>query len=177
MTGRENTDAIVLDHGGGDGFFGLPPGPALVRRWWSGLGGPMLWRRRFPGREDQVTAARKMVRLLLEDTLRASDAEWITAELAANTLLHSRSGLAGGFFLVEVLRGLHMARITVYDLGGGGAPAVQARKPGQDIGEHGHGLRGVRQLAARAGVRGDATIGHAVWAQLALNCGASARTA
>ncbi|MCT9934149.1 ATP-binding protein [Planotetraspora sp. A-T 1434] len=101
----------------------------------------------------------------------AEEAEWVTAELAANAVLYSRSGLPGRFFVMEVLRGIHEARITVYDRGGGGTPAVQARRPGQEVSEHGHGLRGVRRLAAQCGVRGDAVSGHAVWAQLALTCG------
>lgn len=150
-------------------------GPAEVPQY--GLGGSMLWRRSFPGRGDQAAPARKMVRCLLEDTSRAEDAEWVTAELTSNAILHSRSGLPGGFFVVEVTRGLHMAQITVYDLGGGSTPTPGARRPGQVIGEHGHGLSGVRRLAVQTGVKGDALTGHAVWAQLALNAPDTVRSA
>ncbi len=152
-------------------------GPAEVLQRWSGLGRAMLWRRSFPGRGDQGAPARKMVRCLLEDTPRAEDAEWVTAELISNAILHSRSGLPGGFFVVEVTRSLHMVQITVYDLGGGSTPTFEVRKPGQVISEHGHGLRGVRKLAVQAGVKGDAVTGHVVWAQLMLNAPDTMRSA
>jgi serine/threonine-protein kinase RsbW len=110
-----------------------------------------------------------VVRFLLEDSARADDAEWVAAELISNVLLHSRSGKPGGYFLVEVLRGLHSARVTVYDLGGGGIPVFNAVPHARRAGEGGHGLQAVAKLAAKTGVRGDPIIGHAVWAQLTLN--------
>ncbi len=160
-----------------EGFPRFRFGTDTMPQRWSGLGGPMLWRRSFPGRGDQAAPARKMVRCLLEDTPRAEDAEWVTAELTSNAIIHTRSGLPGGFFTVEVTRGLHMAQITVYDLGGGSTPTLGVRRPGEVIGEHGHGLRGVRRLAVQAGVTGDAVTGHAVWAQLMLNAPDTMRSA
>src|SRR5690606_25630567 len=98
--------------------------------------GPMVWRRVFPGRGDQAALARKMVRVLLEDTPRADDAEWIAAELVSNALLHTRSGAPGGHFLVEVARGLHAARVMVYDLGGSGIPVFYGPRQEHEAREH-----------------------------------------
>ncbi|MEV4364448.1 ATP-binding protein [Nonomuraea sp. NPDC049625] len=132
---------------------------------WSG----MAWRRAFPGRGDQSAPARRMVGQLLADTGRVDDARWVTAELVSNALRHSRSGRERGFFVVEVLRGTDVARIVVYDLGGGPSPDF-SRAPGSvpEAAEHGWGLAGVAELAARTGMAGDAITGHAVWADLAL---------
>ncbi|MFB4285003.1 ATP-binding protein [Nonomuraea sp. MTCD27] len=107
---------------------------------------------------------------MLADTGRRGDAEWVTAELVSNTLRHSRSGQARGFFVVEVLRGADVARIVVYDLGGGAVPDF-SQAPGSVpvLAEHGRGLAGVAQLAIRYGVAGDPNTGHAVWAELALS--------
>lgn len=137
---------------------------------WSG----MAWRRAFPGRGDQSAPARRMVGQLLADTGRVDDARWVTAELVSNAVRHSRSGQERGFFVVEVLLGAETARIVVYDLGGGEVPDF-SRTPGSvpEAAEHGRGLAGVRELAIRTGVAGDAITGHAVWADLALTSDAS----
>ncbi|MCC5579249.1 ATP-binding protein [Microtetraspora sp. AC03309] len=136
--------------------------------------GEMLWWRVFPGRGDQVAPARKIVRSLLEDTQRADDAEWVAAELISNALLHTRSGAQGGYFVVEVARNICVAKVLVYDLGGGGVPVFgQGFTPS----EHGHGLRGVAALANRVGLEGDPVTGHVVWAQLVLTVPDAVRTA
>ncbi|WP_425542225.1 ATP-binding protein [Acrocarpospora corrugata] len=134
------------------------------RRIW----GDMLWRRTFPGQGDQAAPARRFVRELLLDTERADDAEWIAAELVSNALRHTRSREACGYFVVEVLRGVHEVRVAVYDLGGYGSPKLGAAAAEQ-LSESGHGLPGVSALAINVGVGGDPISGHVVWAQLALN--------
>ncbi|GGL42456.1 ATP-binding protein [Planomonospora parontospora] len=156
------------DHDDTSRFTEPRPGLITRSRLWRGFG-PLLWRRRFPGRGDQAASARRLVRLLLDDTPRAEDAEWITAEFVSNALLHTRSGQPDGSFVVEVQRGSRSARITVHDLGGEGVPAFNAVPRGPEVGEHGHGLRGVAELADKTGVSGDPVVGHAVWARLTLN--------
>ncbi|MER6000835.1 ATP-binding protein [Nonomuraea angiospora] len=111
--------------------------------------------------------------MLLENTPCAEDAEWVAAELISNALRHSLSGSAGGYFVVEVARTAYLARVVVYDLGGGavpaldcGVPAAQRTETGQR--EDGRGLEGVAQLTAALGVCGDPITGHAVWAELSL---------
>ncbi|MEV0238053.1 ATP-binding protein [Nonomuraea sp. NPDC050786] len=149
------------------------PDPFVADVWLAPATSGMGWRRVFPGRGDQAAPARRLVKLLLEDTSRADDAEWVAAELISNALRHSRSGLAGGFFVVEVTRTAHSARVTVYDLGGGAIPdyeqadaAARQCQPGQN--EDGYGLAGVARLAAEVGVSGSPIKGHAVWAELRL---------
>ncbi|MEV4471224.1 ATP-binding protein [Nonomuraea sp. NPDC049504] len=159
---------------GGEEFPDLAPGLVMSTFRSRPVWGGMAWRQAFPGRDDQSAPARRMVGRLLEDTGRRQDAEWVTAELVANALQHSLSGhscsgQARGFFVVEVLRGVGVARIVVYDLGGGSVPDF-SRTPGSVLGlaEHGRGLTGVAELAVRFGVAGDASTGHAVWVELAL---------
>lgn len=150
-------------------FPDLAPGLVMstfrTRPVWAG----MAWRRAFAGRGDQSAPARRMVGRLLADTGRGEDAEWVSAELVSNALRHSRSGQDRGFFVVEVLRGADVARIVVYDLGGGSVPDFSLT-PGSlpGLAEHGRGLAGVAELAIRFGAAGDASTGHAVWVDLAV---------
>ncbi|MBB6546898.1 ATP-binding protein [Nonomuraea rubra] len=167
---------------GGEEFPDLAPGLVMSTFRSRTVWGGMAWRQAFPGRDDQSAPARRMVGQLLADTGRRQDAEWVTAELVANALQHSLSGhscsgQARGFFVVEVLRGVGVARIVVNDLGGGSVPDF-ARTPGSvpELAEHGRGLVGVAELAVRFGVAGDASTGHAVWVELALPEEASAAT-
>ncbi|MEU6718663.1 ATP-binding protein [Nonomuraea sp. NPDC046802] len=162
----------------GEEFPDLAPGLVMSTFHSRPVWGGMAWRQAFPGRADQSAPARRMVGQLLADTGWREDAEWVTAELIANALQHSCSGQARGFFVVEVLRGAGVVRIVVYDLGGGSVPDF-SRTPGSVPGsaEHGRGLAGVAELAVRLGVAGDASTGHAVWAELALTGEAIAASA
>ncbi|QFY08026.1 hypothetical protein GBF35_16265 [Nonomuraea phyllanthi] len=133
----------------------------------------MWWRRAFAGQGDQAAPARLLVALLLGDTCWGQDAEWVAAELISNALRHTDSGVAGGFFVVEVARTPRKARLVVHDLGGSGTPdfgravkLAEQRKPGQY--EDGYGLASVARVASRVGVSGDPIGGHAVWAEFDL---------
>ncbi|GAA4102349.1 ATP-binding protein [Nonomuraea soli] len=150
-------------------FPDLAPGLVMSTLRSAQVWGGMAWRRAFPGRGDQSAIARRMVGQLLTDTGRAEDAAWVTAELVSNALRHSRSGRAGGIFVVEVLLGMDRARIVVYDLGGGTIPE-SSPTPGalSEAVEEGRGLSGVAALAVRTGAAGNTVTGHAVWAELAL---------
>ncbi|MFB4285582.1 ATP-binding protein [Nonomuraea sp. MTCD27] len=162
----------------GEEFPDLAPGLVMSTFRSRPVWGGMAWRQAFPGRDDQSAPARRMVGQVLADTGRRQDAEWVTAELVANALRHSCSGQARGFFMVEVLRGAGVARIVVYDLGGGSVPDF-SQTPGSvpELAEHGRGLAGVTELAFRFGVAGGPSIGHAVWVELALPEEASAAAA
>ncbi|MGI8335242.1 ATP-binding protein [Actinomadura scrupuli] len=135
-------------------------------RWLQSCG-VMTWRRAYPGRMDQAAPARKFPALLLAETGRAEDAEWIAAEYISNALVHTKSGGHGGWFGVEVMLG-KFALIAVHDLGGGGVPRTLPGQAGGRLEEHGRGLLGVSKLAARMGFFGNPADGHTVWAQLAL---------
>jgi len=125
------------------------------------------WRKLFRGMPEEVTNARRLTRLFFDDTAIGDDAELIVGELAANAVIHTRSGLPGGVYVLELVRTKLTGRITVYDLGGTGTPVFPGPPPDLDaLHEHGHGLRTVALLAAGTGVRGTSATGHAVWAEL-----------
>jgi hypothetical protein len=97
-----------------------------------------------------------------EDLLPESggDAVLVASELAANAVLHTRSG-DDGCFSVEVCRAGSWARIAVGDQGSDRRPRVV----------EGHGLFVVRELASGRGVDGDGD-GRFVWADVPLPAGA-----
>jgi anti-sigma regulatory factor (Ser/Thr protein kinase) len=80
------------------------------------------------------------------------------SELAANAVLHSRSGLPGGHFSVEVACAGQSVRVTVEDSGG---PWAERGNSVIDA-ECGRGLRIVAGLSADMGVTGDAS-GRMAW--------------
>jgi anti-sigma regulatory factor (Ser/Thr protein kinase) len=79
-------------------------------------------------------------------------------ELAANAVLHSRSGLPGGHFSVEVACAGQSVRVTVEDSGGPWAE----RDNGDIDAECGRGLQVVAALSADMGLTGDAA-GRMAW--------------
>jgi serine/threonine-protein kinase RsbW len=117
--------------------------------------------RSFPGTLDQVREVRAFLREALDGCPRADDAVAIGSELAANAVVHSRSGVPGGHFTVraEVSEGAHVL-ITVEDEGG----PWQARACEPRLG---HGLDLVQAIAGQGhwGVTADAG-GRQVWARL-----------
>jgi serine/threonine-protein kinase RsbW len=127
--------------------------------------------RRFPGRAEQASAARRFVDRTLTDHPRAEDAVLCVSELAANAILHSRSGRPGGSFEIQVSQypGGRL-RVAVTDQGGPWAPDPDGRV------HHGRGLLVVRYLAARWGISGSATSGRTVWLDLDPDAGPPAET-
>jgi signal transduction histidine kinase len=88
--------------------------------------------------------------------------ELIISELAANAILHTPSGHAGGEFTVTVKTGPGWARIEVSDTGAGQWDASRA---GAGDDEHGRGLAIVAALADKLGhdIRAG---GQTVWAEV-----------
>jgi anti-sigma regulatory factor (Ser/Thr protein kinase) len=128
------------------------------------------WRKVFPGTPERASGARRLTRLFLDDTALADDAELIVGELAANATLHTRSGLPGGAYVLELTRTARTARITVYDQGGTTTPVFPGPPTGlADLHEHGYGLRTVALLAESTGVRGNPAAGHAIWAEVTVS--------
>ncbi|MEV0593719.1 ATP-binding protein [Nonomuraea cavernae] len=123
----------------------------------------------FPGEMDQVRHARRMVEALFAGTGRENDAGLIVSELATNTLLHTRSGHAGGWFGVEIrLPDDGPAYLGVYDLGGAGVPQLRRRQAEYEQRVGGFGLAIVNELAAQLSRAGSPQTGHTVWVYLEL---------
>ena len=108
-------------------------------------------RRRFPGRDDQVSCARAFVKDVLAGCLRLDEAVLCTSELCTNALVHSRSG-DGGMFEVTVYHRPGSLRIEVRDEGSPSSPVL---RPIDACSEDGRGLEIVAFLAHRWGQRGD----------------------
>jgi anti-sigma regulatory factor (Ser/Thr protein kinase) len=106
-------------------------------------------RRTFPGRADQVAAARKFVTRMLDGCPAADTAVLLTSELVTNALVHTATA-SGGTFDVLVWRGRFAACVAVLDDGSDSAPTRRERDP-LDRAESGYGLCLVDQLADRWG--------------------------
>lgn len=121
-------------------------------------------RRTFRGEPAQVPLARDFVRRYLADrrcpAAAVQDIAVCATELAANAVLHSRSGLPGGHFSVEIaVRARQWVRVTVEDSGG---PWAERGGTGDGDAEGGRGLHVVSALSADMGITGDAS-GRMAW--------------
>lgn len=123
------------------------------------------WSRRFAGSPVQVAQARRFARMVLTDRPALQSAELVVSELATNALRFSSSGLADGWFVVELTKEPSLIRIAVVDLGGPGEPRVAPF--GEDSTEHesGRGLYTVACLVKQWGWEPAGT-GRRVWAEL-----------
>jgi anti-sigma regulatory factor (Ser/Thr protein kinase) len=126
-------------------------------------GRPRAVRRRFPGRADQVAAARRFVAGQLD---RGSDlqetARLLTSEAATNAVLHSASGERGGSFEVRCRLASERLRVEVHDAG---APQAPRRRIHQLDALTGRGLELVEALSTRWGWSGGAG-GCVLWFEL-----------
>jgi Histidine kinase-like ATPase domain len=129
-------------------------------------GPPASWdtrveRQIFPGRDDQVTEARRFVKSALDGCPVVDDAILCVSELATNALLHSASG-RGGEFEITVQRGQSSVRVAVSDNGSPDKPAVRGF---DSTSEAGRGLAMVALVASDWGEAGDER-GRTVWFEL-----------
>jgi serine/threonine-protein kinase RsbW len=116
----------------------------------------MCWRRAFRGLPDQPREARDFAGFLVADHARASDVRLVTSELATNTLRHTRSGLPGGLFLVDVRRSRRGLAVAVVDQGGLNKPMLRPVEATLDaLTESGRGLYTVEAYATWWTWRGD----------------------
>jgi anti-sigma regulatory factor (Ser/Thr protein kinase) len=109
----------------------------------------------YPGVPEAVTAARHHVADALAGTPCIDDALFALTEVAANAVLHTRSGRPGGWFTVaaDVVPGV-LAAIVVTDQGGPWARRAADTYP--------HGLEIVRTMATEVRVDGDED-GRTIW--------------
>jgi anti-sigma regulatory factor (Ser/Thr protein kinase) len=120
---------------------------------------PMMAAWVLPGRADQVSRLRRRVGALTAAAGCApADPQLAVAELFANAVTHSRSGLAGGVVTVIVAAGPAWAVMHVHDQGADDdqVPHLGPRRP-TALGENGRGLRLVAAMSALWG------FGPAVW--------------
>ncbi|MGH3206194.1 MAG: ATP-binding protein, partial [Trebonia sp.] len=120
---------------------------------------PAVHERSFPPERDSVRAARHFVTGLLgwgADDALASDAAIVATELAANAVLHARSG-----FTLTVSRSATAVRIAVRD----DDPLVRRNGDVPFDVRPGHGLNVVSQIASEWAVE-RLPDGKVVWADL-----------
>lgn len=120
-------------------------------------------RRTFRGEPAQVPLARDFVRQHLTGrrcpAAAVHDIVVCATELATNAVLHSRSGLPGGHFSVEIaVRAGQWVHVAVEDSGG----FWTERGTGGRDAEGGRGLHVVSALSADMGITGDAS-GRMAW--------------
>jgi anti-sigma regulatory factor (Ser/Thr protein kinase) len=114
---------------------------------------PLCWRRTFSGGPEQARAVRRFVGCLLAGCPHLDDVLLAADELAVNAIRHTRSGLDGGTFAVEVAWCGGMVVVSVADQGGPGEPAIT---DADEIAENGRGLRTVSLTARSWGWHGNA---------------------
>ncbi|MFG1998636.1 ATP-binding protein [Spirillospora sp. NPDC048911] len=130
-------------------------------------GGEMTWRRAYPGRFDQVKVVRDFAVYLFTGSGYEDKVSYIVSELATNAIRHTRSGEPGGWFGVD-LAYADLAYLAVTDQGGRTVPTVRPEPTEGQMRDHGHGLRGVQNMAVALGIHGNPAFGHTVWADLSL---------
>lgn len=123
-------------------------------------------RRVFPGTPDKVSEARHLLALLLDGCPQVDEIVLVADELICNAIRHTRSGKAGGVYILDVRRRGDAVEIAVIDQGGTDqAPAVRSMEQSLDeLTFHGRGLLTVAGLASHWGWEGDYT-GRVVWAE------------
>ncbi len=115
--------------------------------------------RAFGGTRSEVTAARYFVRTFLRLHGGSTDeAELVAGELAANSLIHARSGFTVRLQIVD--EGILVVEVTDE------SPALPSmRAPGSTV-TTGRGLRIVDHLAKRWGTRPHPAGGKTIWVEL-----------
>jgi anti-sigma regulatory factor (Ser/Thr protein kinase) len=120
-------------------------GGTLTRLFWAS----------YPGVPEAVTAARHHVARVLAGVPCAEDVAFALGEVAANAVVHSRSGRPGGRFTVatDVVPGV-LAAVVVTDQGGPWSGRADDTYP--------HGLEIVAAMATEVRVDGDDD-GRTIW--------------
>ena len=121
-------------------------------------------RRRFPGRPEQVAAARGLVAAVLGPSSPLGEvAALLVSEATTNALLHTASGELGGS--VEVACSLADGQLLHVEVRDQGSDTQPHRQPHAADSVNGRGLELFAALATRWGARRSAE-GHVVWFEL-----------
>ncbi|MFC9973904.1 ATP-binding protein [Spirillospora sp. NPDC127200] len=127
---------------------------------------PLVWRRAYPGRKEQVAIARRFAKSLFAAGHCGEAVGFAVSELATNALRHTRSGqIDGGWFGVEIIDD-DPVYVAVTDLGGDKVPVLWPESVGDQFREHGRGLRALSTMAIALGIHGSPALGHTVWVDL-----------
>jgi anti-sigma regulatory factor (Ser/Thr protein kinase) len=125
-----------------------------------------LARRSFSGRPDQLGVARAWMTMLVEGFADAGNVVLACSELAANAIIHSRSGLPGGEFTVRACIDCDAIRIEIIDQGGPWTGLRKSQDDEQDdAGLSGRGLTIVAAIASSWGISGDQE-GRTAWCEI-----------
>ncbi|PRY02151.1 ATP-binding protein [Allonocardiopsis opalescens] len=114
-------------------------------------GGVRRLRRRFPGLAGQVKHARRFVARALGAAPVTDTAVLLTSELVTNALVHTRSGVGSGKFVVIVHIAPGWSRVEVRDQGSPHSVPHPVRGARADDAEGGRGIGLVEALADRWG--------------------------
>lgn len=118
----------------------------------------------LPGQPEQVQAARAFVGKTLGPIHPCTAiAVLLVSELVTNSVLHSDSRHPGKTITITVIGAPDGVRIEVLDAGGASVPFLG--DSGDDLTEHGRGLRLVNDLSARWNYRRD-NAGLVTWFEL-----------
>jgi len=125
-----------------------------------------LARRSFAGRADQLRAARSWLGMLVEGFAQASNIVLACSELAANAIIHSRSGLPGGMFTVRACIDRDAIRVEILDQGGQWTGLRKCEDDeADDASQSGRGLTIVAAVASSWGIAGDQE-GRIAWCEI-----------
>jgi anti-sigma regulatory factor (Ser/Thr protein kinase) len=114
---------------------------------------PVAFRRSYPGEAGQVSQARHDVAEALGKCPAADDIVLCTSELVTNSVLHSRSGQAGGRFTIAVTR-IEDEQVTVHVIDDGGPWRGGTSHGDSEV--RGRGLSIVAAFAVAMGIHGHA---------------------
>jgi len=120
------------------------------------------WVTTWEGVPERLADIRQYLRQTLGDVDGADDVVLVASELAANAIRHSKSGSAGGSFVLQVAVFTDCWHVRVDDQGGLSRPMPADAK---DTDETGRGLPMVAALARAWGTFGGSA-GRTVWAEV-----------
>jgi len=120
------------------------------------------WVTTWEGAPERLADIRQYLRHILGDVDGGDDVVLVASELAANAIRHSKSGSAGGSFVLQVAAFTDCWHVRVNDQGGPSSPLPADAK---DTDETGRGLPMVAELARAWGTFGDSA-GRTVWAEI-----------
>jgi serine/threonine-protein kinase RsbW len=126
------------------------------------------WSVKFPGHSSCLSEARRFAAKMLGDRPGVEVVQLVVSELAGNAIMHSDSGIVGGYFTLHLSELADRWRIRVTDAGGAKVPRLLSADPEWD--EGGRGLALVAAMSSAWDVDGDGNA-RVVWAEVSMPVG------